>query len=72
MWKMGKRLIKMFMKCFVNSNKSSTFAPAIENDALLAQLVEQLTLNQWDLVDALLAQLVEQLTLNQWVQGSNP
>ena len=63
MWKMGKRLIKMFMKCFVNSNKSSTFAPAIENDALLAQL---------DLVDALLAQLVEQLTLNQWVQGSNP
>ena len=46
MWKMGKRLIKMFMKCFVNSNKSSTFAPAIENDALLAQLVEQLTLNQ--------------------------
>ena len=44
MWKMGKRLIKMFMKCFVNSNKSSTFAPAIENDALLAQLVEQLTL----------------------------
>ena len=33
MWKMGKRLIKMFMKCFVNSN--------------LAQLVEQLTLNQW-------------------------
>ena len=41
MWKMGKRLIKMFMKCFVNSNKSSTFAPAIENDALLAQLVEQ-------------------------------
>ena len=24
-----------------------TFAPAIENDALLAQLVEQLTLNQW-------------------------
>ena len=47
MWKMGKRLIKMFMKCFVNSNKSSTFAPAIENDALLAQLVEQLTLNQW-------------------------
>ena len=36
MWKMGKRLIKMFMKCFVNSNKSS-----------LAQLVEQLTLNQW-------------------------
>ena len=73
MWKMGKRLIKMFMKCFVNSNKSSTFAPAIENDALLAQLVEQLTLNQWvHLVDALLAQLVEQLTLNQWVQGSNP
>ena len=58
MWKMGKRLIKMFMKCFVNSNKSSTFAPAIENDA--------------HLVDALLAQLVEQLTLNQWVQGSNP
>ena len=75
MWKMGKRLIKMFMKCFVNSNKSSTFAPAIENDALLAQLVEQLTLNQWvqgSKVDALLAQLVEQLTLNQWVQGSNP
>ena len=35
------------MKCFVNSNKSHTFAPAIENDALLAQLVEQLTLNQW-------------------------
>ena len=32
------------MKCFVNSNKSHTFAPAIENDALLAQLVEQLTL----------------------------
>ena len=39
--------IKMCMKCFVNSNKSHTFAPAIENDALLAQLVEQLTLNQW-------------------------
>ena len=62
------------MKCFVNSNKSHTFAPAIENDALLAQLVEQLTLNQWvqGSKDALLAQLVEQLTLNQWVQGSNP
>ena len=55
-------------------------------NALLAQLVEQLTLNQWVqgstegvrrkfdkfIVDALLAQLVEQLTLNQWVQGSNP
>ena len=52
--------------------------------ALLAQLVEQLTLNQWVqgsnpwecttyfLHYALLAQLVEQLTLNQWVQGSNP
>ena len=37
----------MCVKCFVNSNKSHTFAPAIENDALLAQLVEQLTLNQW-------------------------
>ena len=59
------------MKCFVNSNKSHTFAPAIENDALLAQLVEQLTLNQW-VQGSNLAQLVEQLTLNQWVQGSNP
>ena len=39
--------------------------------ALLAQLVEQLTLNQTTLY-ALLAQLVEQLTLNQWAQGSSP
>ena len=57
----------MCVKCFVNSNKSHTFAPAIENDALLAQLVEQLTLNQW-----VQGSKVEQLTLNQWVQGSNP
>ena len=29
------------------SNKRVTFALAIEKNALLAQLVEQLTLNQW-------------------------
>ena len=30
------------------SKKSSTFAPAFENEhVFLAQLVEQLTLNQW-------------------------
>ena len=29
------------------SKKSSTFAPAFEKKVSLAQLVEQLTLNQW-------------------------
>ena len=66
--------------------KSSTFAPAkLESDALVAQLVEHLTLNQGVQGSspcrrtkskyengALVAQLVEHLTLNQGVQGSSP
>ncbi len=56
-----------------------------QEHALLAQLVEHLTLNQgvqgsspWrrtfqsNITYALLAQLVEHLTLNQGVQGSSP
>ena len=36
------------VKYLVNSKKSSTFAPAFEKKRVfLAQLVEQLTLNQW-------------------------
>ena len=47
------------------------------NRGLLAQLVEQLTLNRrvrndHKLNRGPLAQLVEQLTLNQWVRGSSP
>ena len=51
-------LIKNFFKSLVESEKGSTFALAIQksrlrpddderNNASLAQLVEQLTLNQW-------------------------
>ena len=37
-----------FQKYLVVSKKSSTFAPALEKEhVFLAQLVEQLTLNQW-------------------------
>ena len=37
-----------FQKYLVISKKSSTFAPAFEKEhVFLAQLVEQLTLNQW-------------------------
>ena len=37
-----------FQKYLVVSKKSSTFAPAFEKEhVFLAQLVEQLTLNQW-------------------------
>ena len=37
-----------FRKYLVISKKSSTFAPAFEKELVfLAQLVEQLTLNQW-------------------------
>ena len=37
-----------FSKNLVSSKKSSTFAPAFETKhVFLAQLVEQLTLNQW-------------------------
>ena len=40
--------LKKITKYFVNSKKSSTFAPAFEKEHVsLAQLVEQLTLNQW-------------------------
>ena len=37
------------MKCLVNTNKKRTFAPSKNTNtfAFLAQLVEQLTLNQW-------------------------
>ncbi len=38
---------KNIKKHLVNSNKTPTFATAKQKDALLAQLVEQLTLNQW-------------------------
>ena len=34
-------------KSFVSSTKTPTFATAKQKHALLAQLVEQLTLNQW-------------------------
>ncbi len=66
------------------SNKVRTFATAKkEKDALVAQLVEHLTLNQGvqgstpcrrttKYFFALVAQLVEHLTLNQGVQGSTP
>ena len=67
----------------------TTFAPAkLKGDALVAQLVEHLTLNQgvqgsspcrrtdfhrnFHIQGALVAQLVEHLTLNQGVQGSSP
>ena len=71
----------------VDRKKVSTFAPAkLKGDALVAQLVEHLTLNQGVqgsspcrrtlnskiLSNALVAQLVEHLTLNQGVQGSSP
>ncbi len=58
--------------------------PQINKDALVAQLVEHLTLNQGVqgstpcrrtkkyICFALVAQLVEHLTLNQGVQGSTP
>ncbi len=38
---------KNIKKDLANSNKTHTFATAKQKDALLAQLVEQLTLNQW-------------------------
>ena len=38
-----EKIFKINVECI---KKSSTFAPEI-NDASLAQLVEQLTLNQW-------------------------
>ena len=71
----------------VDRKKVSTFAPAkLKGDALVAQLVEHLTLyqgvqgsspcrrplNSKILSNALVAQLVEHLTLNQGVQGSSP
>ena len=41
-------LTKKMQKYLVMSKKSSTFAPAFETSPVsLAQLVEQLTLNQW-------------------------
>ena len=41
--------IRVFLrKYLVKSKKSSTFAPAFDKEhVFLAQLVEQLTLNQW-------------------------
>ena len=42
------KIIFFFQKYLVNSKKSSTFALGFEtNQVFLAQLVEQLTLNQW-------------------------
>ena len=38
---------KKRQKHLLDSNKTPTFATAKQKDALLAQLVEQLTLNQW-------------------------
>ena len=43
-----KFLVRIVPKYLAMSNKGYTFAPANEKEvALLAQLVEQLTLNQW-------------------------
>ena len=43
-----KFLVRIVPKYLAMSNKDYTFAPANEKEvALLAQLVEQLTLNQW-------------------------
>ena len=43
-----QELCIFFQKYLVMSKKSSTFAPAFEKEhVFLAQLVEQLTLNQW-------------------------
>ena len=38
---------KKRQKHLLDSNKTPTLATAKQKDALLAQLVEQLTLNQW-------------------------
>ena len=40
-------MIKKSLENLVKSKKRPTFAIANEKEALLAQLVEQLTLNQW-------------------------
>ena len=46
--KKKQKNIVFFQKYLVNSKKSSTFALGFEtNQVFLAQLVEQLTLNQW-------------------------